>query len=476
MPCGWPSRDTNVFGVRLTIIGGGGFRVPLVYRALLSAGFGIDEVALYDADPGRVAAIGRVLSGLGPGPRVVVAQALPAALEGAAYVFCAVRVGGLAGRVADERVALRLGLLGQETVGAGGVAYALRGVPVLREVAATIAAVAPRAWTVNFTNPVGVVTEAMAEVLGARVVGICDSPVGLFRRVAWLLGEPVSGVWFDYSGLNHLGWLTAAYVRGVDRLPELMGTPAALARIEEGRLFGAERLRELGVLPNEYLYYYYATDAAIASTLARGATRGEFLAGQQDAFYASAAAAVSPAEAAELWQRVRAERDATYLPEAQREAAGAGEPTGGGYEDVALAVMHALAGGPPSTLVLNTALRHGAGAGGAGAGGAGAGGAGAGLGVDGGPVGALVDGRAVVEVPCLVDGTGVHPLVTGALPGPAARLVVAVKAVDRAILAAAGTGDRELALRAFAAHPLVARPEQLLAGYAAAHPELAAFG
>jgi 6-phospho-beta-glucosidase len=461
--------------------------VPLVYRALLAARAGgpggsptespiespiespvgspIGEVALYDADGARVAAIGRVLDGLAARhpapPRVVVAPDLGAALEGAAYVFCAVRVGGLAGRIADERVALDLGLLGQETVGPGGVAYALRSVPVLRRIAEVIAEVAPQAWTINFTNPVGVVTEAMSGVLCNRVVGICDSPVGLFRRVAWLLGEPVERVWFDYSGLNHLGWLSGAYVRGVDRLPELLDSPEALARTEEGRLFGPARLRELGALPNEYLHYYYDTADAIAAVA--GATRGEFLAGQQDAFYAAAAGA-APAAAAAEWARVRAERDATYLPEAQRAAAGADEPSGGGYEDVALAVMRALAGGPPASLVLNTALRHTTRAGRLPAGPAG--------------VGAVVDGAAVVEVPCLVDGTGVHPLVTGPLPAHAVRLVAAIKNVDRLILAAADTGDRSAALRAFEEHPLVGSADlavRLLGGYAAAHPELAHF-
>jgi 6-phospho-beta-glucosidase len=386
-------------------------------------------------------------------------------------VFCAVRVGGLRGRIADERVALDLGLLGQETVGAGGVAYALRGVPVLRRVAETIADVAPAAWTINFTNPVGVVTEAMAAVLGRRVVGICDSPVGLFRRVAWLLGVPADHVWFDYSGLNHLGWLTGAYVHGVDRLPALLGG-GELARVEEGRLFGLGRLRELRAVPNEYLYYYYETEPAIRAAGDRGATRGEFLAAQQDGFYVALAGA-SPAGAAAEWARVRAERDATYLPEARRATASPGEPAGGGYEDVALATMRALAGGPPATLVLNTALHHSTVAE-----------------ADRSPTGGrsraatsrglaeVVDADAVVEVPCLVTGTGVHPVVTGPLPAAAADLVAAIKAVDRAVLAAAGSGDAGLARRAFAMHPLVRSEElaeRLVAGYVAAHPELNPF-
>jgi 6-phospho-beta-glucosidase len=497
----------------LTIIGGGGFRVPLVYGALRpgaaagTAGGGradgafIDEVALYDLDPPRLAVMGRVLAGL-PGPPVVLTADLDAALAGASFVFCAVRVGGLAGRVADERVALDLGLLGQETVGPGGVAYGLRTVPVLARIAERVATVAPEAWTIDFTNPVGMVTEAMSRLLGDRVIGICDSPVGLFRRVAWLLGVPVERVWFDYAGLNHLGWLTAARVAGRDRLPGLLAEPAALGRIEEGRLFGPDWLRALGAIPNEYLFYYYATREAIAAVRDRGSSRGEFLARQQEAFYAAVSGAGSgapdagddPGWAAAEWGRVRAERDATYLPEARRDAPGPGElsgggkqsnvgkasggerpgceasggepsagrersregrqfagsePSGGGYEQVALAAMQALAGGPPATLVLNVRNR----------------GALAGL-----------DRAAVVEVPCLVDGNGAHPLVTAPLPDHARGLVTAVKAVERATIAAALTGSRDAALRAFALHPLVDSVEvahRLLAAYAVAHPELA---
>ncbi len=449
--------------VRLTIIGGGGFRVPLVYGALPrsgadptggGAGRPVDEVALYDVDAGRVAAVERVLAGM-DGPRLVVADDLDTALAGAAYVFCAVRVGGLAGRTRDERVALDLGLLGQETVGPGGVAYGLRTVPEMVRLAERIAAVAPDAWTIEFTNPVGMVVEAMSAVLGDRVIGICDSPVGLFRRVAWLLGVPPEQVWFDYAGLNHLGWLTAAYVEGRDRLPGLLADPAALARIEEGRLFGADWLRMLGAIPNEYLYYYYATREAIAAVRARGSTRGEFLARQQAEFYralADPAVAADPDRAAAEWARVRAERDATYLPEARRDAAGADEPAGGGYEQVALAVLRALAGGPPATLVLNTRNR-----------------------------GALpgLDAAAVVEVPCLVDANGAHPLVTVALPEHARGLVTAVKAVDRATIQAALTRSRDAAVRAFALHPLVdsvAVARRLVDAYAAAHPELAHLG
>ncbi len=120
----------------------------------------------------------------------------------------------------------------------------------------------PDAWLINFTNPAGMVTEALQPILGDRVIGICDSPIGLVRRAARAAGFPLTagsleGV--DYAGLNHLGWLRGLWHDGVDYLPELLASPAALGTFEEGRLFGPELLALLGAIPNEYLFYYYGT-------------------------------------------------------------------------------------------------------------------------------------------------------------------------------------------------------------------------
>ena len=138
------------------------------------------------------------------------------------------------------------------------------------ELAETVAERAPRAWLINFTNPAGMVTEALQQVLGDRVIGICDSPIGLCRRVARALGRDPGEMWFDYFGLNHLGWLRAAYDADGDRLPELLADDAALAGFEEGRLFGGDWLRALGMIPNEYLYYFYFHADAVASIRAAG--------------------------------------------------------------------------------------------------------------------------------------------------------------------------------------------------------------
>lgn len=452
------SRDSGkVRGdVRLTILGGGGFRVPLVYGALLTdrAEGRVTEVVLHDLDPGRLHAVSRVLAEQAAerpdALRVTTTTDLDEALRGADFVFSAIRVGGLAGRADDERVALAEGVLGQETVGAGGIAYGLRTVPVATDIARRVARLAPDAWVINFTNPAGLVTEAMSRYLGDRVIGICDSPVGLGRRVARVLGADPKDAFVDYVGLNHLGWVRGLRVAGRDELPRLLADPALLGSFEEGRLFGPDWLASLGAIPNEYLHYYYFNRETVRAYQEAELTRGAFLRDQQARFYAEAGH--PDVSALDAWDRTRAEREATYMAE-NRETAGAGEreeeDLSGGYEKVALALMRAIARDARTTLILNVRNQ--------------------------GTLPSL-DADAVIEVPCLVDANGAHPLATAPLPGHAAGLVASVKAVEREVLAAAESGSRATAVKAFALHPLVDSvnvARRLTDGYLAVHPGLA---
>ncbi|MGW5636346.1 6-phospho-beta-glucosidase [Streptomyces sp. NPDC003832] len=443
--------------MRLTILGGGGFRVPLVYGALLDdhAEGRVTEVVLHDLDPDRLAAVTRVLAEqaapIPDAPRVTTTTNLDEALRGADFVFSAIRVGGLQGRADDERVALAEGVLGQETVGAGGIAYGLRTVPVATDIARRVARLAPDAWVINFTNPAGLVTEAMSRHLGDRVIGICDSPVGLGRRIARVLGvhDPAEA-WIDYVGLNHLGWVRGLRVAGHDELPRLLADPALLGSFEEGRLFGTDWLRSLGAIPNEYLHYYYFNRETVDAYRRADRTRGAFLRDQQAGFYEEMNDPKAGALAA--WDRTRAEREATYMAE-NRESAGAGEreadDLSGGYEKVALALMRAIARDERTTLILNVRNRHTL---------------------------SVLDADAVIEVPCLVDANGAHPVSVDPLPGHATGLVCSVKAVEREVLAAAESGSRATAVKAFALHPLVDSvnvAHRLVEGYTAVHPGLA---
>ncbi|MEU6850664.1 6-phospho-beta-glucosidase [Actinacidiphila alni] len=431
--------------MRLTILGGGGFRVPLVYRALVGDPT-VSEVVLYDTDPRRLRVIMAVLGTVKGGPPVRAATDLPDALGKADFVFSAIRVGGTPARVTDEKIPLHEGVLGQETVGAGGVLYGLRTLPVAMSIAETVKAVAPRAWVINFTNPAGMVTEAMSRVLGERVIGICDSPVGLVRRAARAAGaDPdAPGFGYDYVGLNHLGWLRRLTVDGTDLLPGLLADPDALGSFEEGRLFGPTWLEALGSLPNEYLHYYYFRRESLAAVRAADTTRGEFLDHQQSAFFAAADAA--PGDAYALWERTRREREETYMADSRAASGGwqrdPHDLDGGGYDRVALALMRAIARDERTTLILN---------------------------VPNGGALPFLDPAAVVEVPCAVGAFGARPLPVAAPDEHQAGLMLALKAVERAAIEAAATGSRRAALRALALHPLVDSPAVAARILAAAH-------
>ena len=441
--------------MKLTLVGGGGFRVPLVYGALLERAerLGLDELVLHDIDARRLDRIAQVLDGLGAehGARLPfrTTTELDDAVEGADYVFSAIRVGQLEGRVVDESVPLGLGVLGQETTGPGGICFALRTIPVMVALAQTIAERAPDAWLINFTNPAGMVTEAVQQVLGERAVGICDSPSGLCRRVAAALEREPGELWFDYFGLNHLGWLKGVRDGRDELLPALLDDDVRLAGFEEGRLFGGDWLRSLQMIPNEYLYYFYFASDTVDAIRASAAARGAFLLEQQRAFYAGDGQ--QPDEALAAWRATRHDRERSYMAEA-RGAAGAGREheidANAGYESEALAVLEALALNTRAVLILNTANRSSV------------------------PV---LDDRAVVEVPAVVGRAGPVPLAVGDVPVHAGALVALIKEVERTTIDAALTGSPALAIKALALHPLVpsvATARQIFDGYRARLPAL----
>lgn len=482
-------RTTNGTGATLVIVGGGGFRVPLVYRALCDGPFAglVSDVVLLDAEPDRARAITRVLGAMASGadgraPSVRVETRFEDALPGADIVFAAVRSGGTDGRVLDERVALAAGLLGQETVGAGGISYALRSVPDMMRVARAMRDLAPNAWFINFTNPAGVVTEAVSAVLGHRVIGICDSASGLVTRAARAAGVELAGslAGVDYVGLNHLGWLrglddgrgggpgdgrggaggagegpgggarAGRAGGGRDRLPELLADPLRLAGFEEGRLFGPDLLSVLGAVPNEYLFYYYFHREALRSISAADRTRGEILRDQQQGLYPRLLTARDPLA---VWEDARRERESGYLAEARsaEERRDETDLAGGGYERVALQVTRALLTGRRAELILN---------------------------VRNGDTFPGLDRDAIVEVPAVVDSSGAQPR-PARLPLTAHQLglMSAVKAVEQHTVRAAVDGNRDAALLALAEHPLVDSfhiAARVLAGYEEAFPALKA--
>ena len=451
--------------MKVTILGAGGVRTPQVVSSFIARQdrLGLDELALMDIDGSRLdlmAALTAPLEQSRP-PRFKLTRTTDpaAALAGADFVITTFRVGDIAGRAADERVALSHGVLGQETTGPGGFAMGLRTIPVLFGYLDLMLRVCPAAWLINFANPAGMLAEAVINHGGwPRAVGICDAPTGMLRGAAHFLQARPEEVFLEYFGLNHLGWARGVWHQGRNRLPELLALFAGYDGPLPGYPFEPGLISALGLLPNEYLYYYYYRNEAVGNLLAKGRSRGEQLAELNTRLFANLYAARA-AEDFDQMQAIMAayfrERGETYfatetggkfasehsaLTPAELEA-----QADEGYAGVALNVMEALAGHASRTLILNVA--------------------------NGGAIRGMRDDD-VVEVPCWVSGGLIRPLALGSVPDHALGLMKQVKAYERLTVEAALTGRYEAALSALALHPLVpshAVARAILDDYIAAH-------
>ena len=280
--------------MKVAVFGGGGLRTPLLLSALDRSGLGFREAALYDPDEGRLAALLPVLRAAAPGLAVTGAADPAEAARGSRFVVLAIRVGGQEARAADERACLEAGAVGQETVGAAGAALAFRNLPAALDLARTVEREAPDALVVNYTNPAGMVSEALANGTGARVVGVCDTPAALADRVAGLVGAAPGRYSVSWSGVNHLGWLTRLYaprdcsvscpahlsapspdeppLPPEDRLAGLFGAPERLRSAHPPGLFEPGDFR--GAVPSEYVFFALHPDRAVERARAAGTTRG----------------------------------------------------------------------------------------------------------------------------------------------------------------------------------------------------------
>jgi alpha-galactosidase/6-phospho-beta-glucosidase family protein len=444
---------------------GAGVRAPLVLHGLVARQDELEltEVVLHDLDPDRLAAmtaLGRFLCGGWDGRFELRSDDDPrAALADARFVFAAIRPGQERARTFDEELPLKHGVLGQETTGAGGFAMAMRTIPAMLEHARTIGEVAPEALVVNFTNPVGIVTQALHDHSSVRVVGVCDGPVSMKRSIASFLGVPGDAVHADYAGLNHCGWIHRVRVDGEDRLPELLDRFDELRKLDDRwALFDTELVQTLGMLPMEYLYFFYYRDRAVQNIVDSGGTRAAQIATINDQLWPELRARVAagdPAGAANAWTRAMETRDETYFARERGEALPApaprdGEPElfeGEGYEGVATAVMLTAARRMRVPLILDVANR--------------------------GAIGCLRDDD-VVEVTSMMDQHGAHPLAQGRLPESAESLLRQVKLYERLTVEAATTGSYDTALRALLTHPLVGSyplARSILDDYLSAHAE-----
>jgi 6-phospho-beta-glucosidase len=253
--------------MKVAVVGGGSTYTPELVDGIarLQHLIEVDELVLTDPAVDRLVLVGgisqRIFAKYGSSGRVTFTTDLDEALAGAAIVLIQLRVGGQAARTIDETLPLQCGLVGQETTGSGGLAKALRTVPVILEIAERISQLAAKdAWIIDFTNPVGIVTRALLDH-GYRAVGLCNVAIGNQRTASRLLGVEPDDVQLDHVGLNHLTWTRQVLVDGHDRLPELLDTSADALAARSG--LPAELLRRLRVWPSYYLRYFYEHDQVV---------------------------------------------------------------------------------------------------------------------------------------------------------------------------------------------------------------------
>lgn len=403
--------------VRIAVIGGGSAYMPGIFRGVMHRGEDLSgsSMVLYDIDAERAELMTRLSNKMfrsrDVDMDVEASNSLEAAIADADMIFTTFRPGGFEARYLDESMPLKYGLLGQETVGVGGVFMACRSIPVMLRIAEIRDDVAPDAWIINYTNPTSLVTAAVERYSSGRVAGLCDQNVADTRTWMSLLGLHVSdgdqGVEVDWAGTNHATWALRVEIDGKDvDLSEKMDS-IDLDRIAEDRfMYQLGWIGKVMRMPtNSYLRYYFFHDEIVKRLVNSATTRAQDI------------MAILP----ELYNNYRVESEKEY-PDPSRTRGG------GDHGEFAVDVMCAIAGADDRRFIINT-LNHGA----------------------------ILDYQddSVVEVPCLVNGTGIRPLVQGHLPVAVRGIAGAIEEHERLAVQAAVTGNRDVLLQALLSHPLM---------------------
>ncbi|EFE97395.1 6-phospho-beta-glucosidase [Serratia odorifera] len=408
--------------LKIAIIGGGSSYTPELVEGLIQRidQLPVSELALVDVEPGRekvaiIAALTqRMLARHGLAQvKVSVHFALDEAIRGARFVLTQFRVGQLPARAADERLGLKYHLIGQETTGVGGFAKALRTIPVMLDIARKVEQLAPDAWIINFTNPAGMVTEAVSRYTKAKIIGLCNVPISMHHMIANMLQAPYQDLQLRFAGLNHMVWVHQVLQNGRDMTGKVIdmlcdGAALTMNNIKE-EPWPPEFLRALKAIPCPYHRYFYQTQEMLDEEIAAAADRGT---------------------RAEQVMQVEKELFSLYAdPHLDSKPEQLSFRGGAFYSEVALELIRAIHNNLGTQLVVNTANR--------------------------GAIRGLPD-DAVIETNCVIDAQGAHPLAFGPMPDTMQALTQQVKAYERLTIEAAVHGDRRSGLLALVTHPLIA--------------------
>lgn len=432
--------------MKLCVLGGGGSRAIILTKSLLQKAsvLGIKEIAFMDQNEEGLRIFGgmakKAASMIDPKVEVICTSEAVEAISDSDYIITTIRVGGDSSRVWNERIALKHGVLGQETTGAGGFAMALKTIPVMKEYCALIRQYAKKEVMVfNFSNPSGLVTQAMKDLGYDFVYGVCDAPSGFLHQVARLRNTHVSRMLMDVFGLNHLSYYTAVKENGTDITRELLFDPKLYSDTDM-RYFEPELPQRWNVMMNEYLYYFYYREEAVQNIQNSEYTRGEsILAINRDML--SELKNLNPEKdfplMLEIYSKYNHLREISYMAaesSIQRNETAAPvfdlfSPEEGGYAGIALAYIQAKIKGDAAEMVLSVP-NHGT-------------------------VNWLAEDD-VVETTCIIGPNGAVPKKgMKPLPESAKVLIQTMKRYER--LAAQGIleRDRSLITEALMVHPLV---------------------
>ena len=451
--------------MKIAILGGAGLRTPLIVRSMVKRQkqLGLTELSLMDTSARQLEVTGAITSELEKNSsldfKIDRTTDIKHALAGADYVIMTFRVGGMESRVIDEKVALSHGVLGQETTGPGGFAMAMRSIPVVLDYVKLMKKVCPDAWLINFSNPSGIVTEAIINKGGWKnAIGICDGPEMIRGYAAIALGAKTSDVQMEYFGLNHLGWARAIWYKGKNHVPDFINMIKQAGGLP-GLPFSIGVIEALGMIPNEYLYYYYHSKEAVENILKTVKTRGEMLVEQNTVLSSDLEKLFETGDKEGLVRRYKAYLDMRSETYMANETGGRFEEfkldqesidnlTEEGYADVALGAIEALEGGSPRVMTLNVPN-----------------------------AGAIVGfpETAIVEIPVLVDTDCIRQITVGNIPIYCMGLMQSVKSYELYTVDAATEGSYLKAVAALTVHPLVrdyALAKSLVDGYIKGHKNL----
>lgn len=447
--------------MKIVVIGGAGVRTVFFIKGLIARHekLGINEVVLYDIDKEKLKIIGKLCKYVVVREKskllVETSEDIKEALKGASYIVTTLRVGNDHSRVVDEEIALKNGVIGQETTGPGGFSMAVRTIPVLIEYCKLIKEIAPEAWIFNFTNPSGLVTQALRNLGYDKVIGICDAPSSTKIRMAKALSLDSEKLSVEFFGLNHLSWIGKVNYEGKELLEDLVQNEEFLNKVQEFSMFDFSLIKSLGYLPNEYLYYYYHREKALENILSAGTTRGkniEMINIQMMNELKEMDIDSNPEEALQVFLYYMEKRESSYMSiEANKskkvdiQKGHLPIPDSMGYAGVMLDCVEALQTEKRKEVILSV------------------------------PNNGCIDGledNDIIEITCNVSKAGFEPVKIGRIPEDMYVLVKTLKLYEKLTVEAVMKKSPETAIKALTVHPLVnsySLAKKLVEGYSEAY-------